>query len=299
MTTVTVRKPKVSVCVVTYNQQDYIRQCLQSIVSQVTNFDIEVIVGDDCSTDGTRAIINEMAAAHPGMIRPLFQEKNIGAVANYFATHDCAEGEYIAHMDGDDLMLAGKLQLQADFLDNNQEFQIVWHRVRYAYSDGIELDDNIDFAKIKHGFNRHDLIKYTFLANHSTKMYRAKQRKYCSRQPNTLDYFLNIEHLQSGKAGYIGPQILGIYRYGVGVSTNRNSVFRKYLVDRLTTMAQESSKDNDAINCAALVLSISDFRNHNATLSKSVKLWMRTCSIKAFRQYYSYLKNRRFYNAPR
>ena len=51
--------PKVSICVVTYNQEKFIGQCLQSIVDQVVNFDIEVIVADDCSTDGTRDIIKD------------------------------------------------------------------------------------------------------------------------------------------------------------------------------------------------------------------------------------------------
>jgi glycosyltransferase involved in cell wall biosynthesis len=59
MMEMTAKNPKVSVCVVSYNQEKYIRQCLQSIVDQATDFDFEVIVGDDFSTDGTRVIIEE------------------------------------------------------------------------------------------------------------------------------------------------------------------------------------------------------------------------------------------------
>ena len=51
------KPPKVSVCVVTYNQEKYVAQGLQSIVDQETDFDFEIIVGDDCSTDGTREIL--------------------------------------------------------------------------------------------------------------------------------------------------------------------------------------------------------------------------------------------------
>lgn len=293
------KKPKVSVCVVTYNQQEYIRQCLQSIVEQVTNFSFEIIVGDDCSTDNTRMIVNEMASIYPELIKPLFQSENLGAVGNYFATHDCANGEYIAHLDGDDLMLPGKIQQQADFLDKHDDFKIVWHRVKYLYDDGINLDDLVEFEEIRDGYNRNDLIRYTFLANHSTKMYRSSQRKYCKKVSNTMDYFLNIEQVQSGRAGYVGKQILGVYRHGIGVSSNKNAVFRNYLLDQLAVMAKDSSKDHEAINNAAFVLMAADLKNGNSTLTKSMRLWFTTFSISAMKHYYFCSKRRRMYSAPR
>ena len=58
------KTPKVSVCVITFNHEKYIRQCLQSIVDQETNFDFEVIVGDDCSKDGTREVVQEFAGKY-------------------------------------------------------------------------------------------------------------------------------------------------------------------------------------------------------------------------------------------
>ena len=77
---VTEKKPKVSVCVVTYNQEKYIRQCLQSIVDQETDFDFEVIVSDDCSMDGTCAIVQEFVEKYPGMVKPIFHDRNMGAL---------------------------------------------------------------------------------------------------------------------------------------------------------------------------------------------------------------------------
>ena len=99
------RRPKVSVCVVTYNQKKYIRQCLQSIVDQEADFDFEVIVGDDCSEDGTREIVQEFVERYPGLVKAVLHEKNVGIVVNYRSVHDLARGEYIAHCDGDDLWL--------------------------------------------------------------------------------------------------------------------------------------------------------------------------------------------------
>lgn len=292
-------KLKVSVCVVTYNQDKYIRQCLQSIVDQRTNFDFEIIIGDDFSTDNTRAIISEFAIAYPHLITILFHKENVGAVKNYFATHDLARGMYVAHMDGDDYALPGKLEKQADFLDKNREFNIVWHRVKYEYSDGGQIDDLINFNTIKNGFYRDDLIKYTFLANHSTKMYRASQRKFCTRIDNTLDYFLNIEHLQDGKAAYVGNEILGVYRYGIGVSSNSSMKFRHYLIDGLSRIAKQKSEDTTAINCAALILMLADLKRNYITLPKTFKLWNKTLSIKSIFSYRKYLKSRKMYEIPR
>ena len=96
---------KVSVCVVTYNQENYIAECLESLVNQVTNFRYEIIVGEDCSTDGTRAIVQRYVEKYPNLIVPLFYKNNIGAVENIKKVYKKAKGKYIAHMDGDDIAL--------------------------------------------------------------------------------------------------------------------------------------------------------------------------------------------------
>jgi len=112
------KTPKVSVCVITYNQEKYIRQCLQSIVDQETDFDFEVIVGEDCSTDGTRAIVQEFSEKFPNIVKPIYQKKNIdGGGYNFLTVHRAARGEYVAHIDGDDFALPGKLQAQANILE--------------------------------------------------------------------------------------------------------------------------------------------------------------------------------------
>ena len=74
----TEKKTKVSVCVVTYNQEKYIRKCLQSIIDQKADFDFEIIIADDCSTDNTPTIIQEFYAKYPEIVKPIFREKNIG-----------------------------------------------------------------------------------------------------------------------------------------------------------------------------------------------------------------------------
>src|SRR6266516_3269144 len=90
---------KVSVCVVAYNHGRYIGDCLASVVGQQVEADLEILVGDDCSTDETREIIAAYAARYPGLVHPVFHPRNIGGTRNYQVLIGKAEGDYIAHLD--------------------------------------------------------------------------------------------------------------------------------------------------------------------------------------------------------
>ena len=168
------RRPKVSVCVITYNQERYIRQCLQSLVDQQTNFDFEVIVGDDCSTDGTRAVVQEFVERYPGIVRPLFQEHNTGGSRNNLEVHAAATGEYVAHVDGDDYALPDKLQAQADVLDRDPGCMAVWHQVDF-FDDagGFCSGTTADLSSFKLGrVTFADAIRLGFIGVYSALMYR-------------------------------------------------------------------------------------------------------------------------------
>jgi glycosyltransferase involved in cell wall biosynthesis len=256
------KKPKVSVCVVTYNQKKYIRQCLQSIVDQHTNFDFEVIVGDDCSTDGTRAIVEEFSRRYPGIVSPMLHEKNVGACANFLAVHEAATGEYIAHVDGDDYTLPGKLQAQADFLDQNPECNIAWHRMQVLNdATGVILDDRIDFAKMpKDGFTREDILRFISIGFNSSKMYRSEVREFQYPGFAVVDYFANVEQVGTGRACFIADKPFGVYRAGIGIASNGlgTSVLLKksffYFADKYPEYTR-------AINSASLVLFLAALKN--------------------------------------
>ncbi|WP_352402139.1 glycosyltransferase [Synergistes jonesii] len=114
---------KVSVTVLTYNHEKYIRQALDSILMQRTNFSYEALVGDDASHDGTPEILREYAEKYPQIIRLFLRGKNLGASRNAYELTIRARGEYLAALDGDDFWTdPDKLQIQADFLDAHKEF---------------------------------------------------------------------------------------------------------------------------------------------------------------------------------
>ena len=98
--------PLVSVAVITYNQKSYLRDCVESILAQDYP-NIEIVVADDCSTDGTQDMLHEYKKNHPGMFVLKFVEKNQGITPNSNLAYFSCTGRYIAWIGGDDLMLPG------------------------------------------------------------------------------------------------------------------------------------------------------------------------------------------------
>lgn len=95
-------RTKISVGVITYNQETTIRQTLDSILAQKGVFDLELIIGEDCSTDDTLAICRDYERRYPDKIKLLSGPNNLGITANYFRTLQACTGEYIGDIAGDD-----------------------------------------------------------------------------------------------------------------------------------------------------------------------------------------------------
>lgn len=121
---------KVSVIIPCYNFENYIRQCIDSVLSQITNFEFEVIIGDDLSSDNSALILNE----YKGRISYYVNGKNLGLARNTRKLVEMSNGQYITYIDGDDFYTDPyKLQKQVDFLDSNPDY--VMHSTGYTYSD--------------------------------------------------------------------------------------------------------------------------------------------------------------------
>jgi glycosyltransferase involved in cell wall biosynthesis len=124
-----IAEPLVSVSCLTFNHSPYIRQCLDGILSQETNFPFEIVLYDDASTDGTEVIIREYEKNYPGIFNIWIQKDNqyskgVRGIAPKFNFPRC-RGKYIAFCEGDDYWTdTGKLQKQIDFLESNPEFMI-------------------------------------------------------------------------------------------------------------------------------------------------------------------------------
>lgn len=121
-------KPMVSIFCMVYNHEPFIRQCLEGFLMQKCNFDYEIVLGEDCSTDNSREIILEYANKFPGKFKLLLHDKNIGASQNQKIVFENCTGKYIALCEGDDYWTDPlKLQKQVDFLDKQKEVVCLMH----------------------------------------------------------------------------------------------------------------------------------------------------------------------------
>ena len=275
------RHPKVSVCVITYNQERYIRQCLQSLVDQQTNFDFEVIVGDDCSTDGTRAVVQEFVERYPGIVRPIFQERNTGGSRNNLEVHAAATGEYVGHVDGDDYALPGKLQAQADVLDRDPGCMAVWHQVDF-FDDagGFCSGKTADLSSFKLGrVTFADAIRLGFIGVYSALMYRRSAMSPIDPGRRVLDVYFTWDLLSKGH-GHVIDDILGRYRIASSGSLTVASVRRVRLlaIDHADEFLARSPRNRRDFMVWALSCALIDAKNRRRTVLDFLRLAWRARS---------------------
>lgn len=227
--------PMVSVTIVTYNHGVWLRECLDSVVSQSVDFEFEVIVGDDASTDEeTVSILKEFSALYPQLIRPIFREKNVGPISNFLGVVNAARGKYIAHLDGDDFMLPHKLQRQVDYLEAHPGISIAAHRMNLLRLDGVLIEPGNDDAPEVGSV--HDLLRLGCYFCHSSKMYRKASILTISADRPVVDYYFHIEQAMSGGI-FFSKDVLGCHRYNSsGIS--KDGTYKKYIYD-----AYEASYD--------------------------------------------------------
>lgn len=123
-------RPFLSVVVLCYNLEKFIGECLQSVMSQDLDVPFEVIVGDDGSKDKSVQVIESYCERYPGIVKLIRHDQNVGYSRNLADVIAATTGEYIASIDGDDLMLPGKLKRQLEFLETQREFGMVVHKMR-------------------------------------------------------------------------------------------------------------------------------------------------------------------------
>ncbi len=122
--------PRLSVCIITYNHEQYIHEAIDSVLKQEINFDLEIIIADDCSTDTTRSILQSYQSKYPKIIKLILQTSNKGPAQNWLDLMASPKGKYVAYFEGDDYWTdPHKLQKQVDFLETHPEFIASFHDV--------------------------------------------------------------------------------------------------------------------------------------------------------------------------
>jgi glycosyltransferase involved in cell wall biosynthesis len=129
---------KVSIIILTYNHKDYIEDAILSVINQEVNFEIQIIIADDCSTDGADVIIDKYQKKYPEKITLACSQKNIGATLNEVRALSCCKGEYIAILDGDDYWTdPKKLEKQIAIFENFPDCKLVFSDFIYQNHEGV------------------------------------------------------------------------------------------------------------------------------------------------------------------
>lgn len=203
-----------SVCVITYNQELFIKDTIEGILRQKTNFPFEVLIADDCSTDSTRIICFEYADKYPDKIKVLNSVKNVGLTANFFNSIKMCSGKYIAICEGDDYWTDDfKLQKQVDFLEANNRFIGCFHNTEERYQEGSKASFlYCDFPKATSVSYKE--LCFSNLIPTCSVIFR---NTYIKDIPDWVlkfkmaDWVLHLINAEHGEFYYI-PQVMGVHR---------------------------------------------------------------------------------------
>jgi glycosyltransferase involved in cell wall biosynthesis len=221
------KNPKLSVCMITYGHEKYIREAIEGVFIQQGNFEIELIISNDCSPDGTDKVIQDILDKNTNKINVKYfkQEKNLGMMPNFiFALQQCS-GQYIALCEGDDYWTDPlKLQKQVDFLDNNLEYVLCFHKVDIEKVNGEIVEDFI--TKVPENYETLETLARLGNYIHTPSViFRNVIKKFPFEFELSPigDYFLYIMLAENGKVKCL-EETMAVYRYGVGIFSDNSNL---------------------------------------------------------------------------
>ena len=163
-----------SVVIISYNQEKYIRDAIESVLNQKTRYKYEILLADDCSPDNTNIILKEYEEKYPDLITVLHRQQNLGANNNTLDATSKTKGKYIAILEGDDYWCdINKIETQVDFLEKNPEYICVSHPQEGRDSNNNivgffpkKIDKNLEIL------NLDDLIKNNKIFSYSSSIHK-------------------------------------------------------------------------------------------------------------------------------
>ncbi|OJV24111.1 MAG: hypothetical protein BGO32_03650 [Bacteroidetes bacterium 37-13] len=224
---------KVSVAILTYNQENSIREAIESVLSQQVNFNVEVIVVNDGSTDNSDAVIKELAVLSPQIVY-VHHKENLGIRSSVIEVSKILKGEYVAVLDGDDLWCyPHKLQTQIDFLDNNAEYEGCFHDTAIQ---NMVKNGNSYFAAHKYYSQRYsyendfffpDIVDRISIISSSSSVMRARRLKKLNMSilddNLSIDWKLKVLIILDDKFKYFN-EVWSVYRNHDGGISKSNKV---------------------------------------------------------------------------
>lgn len=293
----------VSVSCTTFNHEKYIRQCLESLLMQKTNFKYEIIVHDDASTDNTANIIREYEKKYPEIIKPIYQLENQYSkgvpIASSFIIPKI-KGKYVAHCEGDDFWTDPyKLQKQLDIMEENPDCTICVHRVKDYYENGEVSDKehpnfNLNECKLNLG-------EYLELAAENNS-YPFQTTSYFVRADIKKDYAFNppefiskfrvgdiptlLFALTKGNMYYLNISMSGYRLQAKGSWSSQNATNTRRRVNHLSNLVDGYTSFNKFTN-NEYARYIEDICEKDEFLIALLSKEYKTCLSKKYRKYFN------------
>jgi glycosyltransferase involved in cell wall biosynthesis len=210
-----IEQPLVSVCIITYNQKKFLRECIESVLAQDYP-NIEIIVGDDASTDGTQEMLREFETTYPDKFVLRLAKINMGITCNSNAVFFSCSGKYVAMLGGDDLMLPGRITKQVNFLETDLNYTLCGTYTKLINAEGKEIGVTKDYRgkknptytlydQIESGNSLVPVVSYMFRRS------AAPAEGFDNRLPVASDA-LFINHVASKGGIFILREVLTAYR---------------------------------------------------------------------------------------
>lgn len=259
-----VPKPMVTVRTSTYQHGLYIKDCIEGVLMQKTEFPIEFVIGEDFSTDGTREIVFDYAEKYPDIIRVITADYNVGSKANGGRCKRAARGKYMATCEGDDYWTDPlKLQKQVDFMEENAELSGCFHACKIEYQDSQR--EKIIRDKVKNIFDLGYYLERDIFATTGSLLYKRKISNTPKWTNNIFagDFVIKYFILVDGNMGYI-DDVMGVYRKGVPGSWSKQELTQKKIDQEFSDNIYVLTKINE----------LSDYKYSYQVYSKMKRLYV-------------------------
>jgi len=271
--------PKVSVCMITYNHEKYIREAIEGVLMQECDFEVELIVANDCSLDATDTIIEDILKNHPraSWIKYTYHNQNKGMMPNFIWALNQCKNKYIGLCEGDDYWTDSlKLQKQVDFLEGNKDCIICFTQSNVLLPNGKITVGSFYDKPLKTSFD--DIIFENYITTLTVVFLRP------ANGFTIPDWYANVPFgdwplymvlLKDGDYSYFLNNITAVYRKDVGISTNLRSVLSNLFLAEIKILK--------------LILNDRNFKNKENVIKKSISLKFLSLMI-SFNREYQYFK---------
>lgn len=279
-------RPALSVVVITFNQLEFLKETIDSIARQNTDFRFEIIISDDCSTDGTRAYCESYQSNSKFDFKYVRTAQNSGITANCNSGLKHVNGRYVTVIGGDDLFLPSKIQKHIEYMESHPEVTISYHPVDIFDSETDKTILLTNQSKVDTPLNVLQIIELCIPGSVSVVV-RASDLPaggFDERLPVVSDWLYYIEVAAKGKVGFI-PQTLARYRkHGNQASSKTHELLDESLKNldiakqKLPTL--DGIDDAIAVGKSRYILGEAYRQLMNGHKTESRKLIMRAISIR-------------------